>query len=129
MNRNRKTTKRYLFWAGGSLLVALFVICFVDDFFMHLYVAFAEDQTAIFEQMRRQVKDSDAAAVGCLEYVVSYYASGTKQDVGTPLDLVVERARQAAIREIIGILRTKTGQDFGEDSHLWIEGLKDANKH
>ena len=46
-----------------------------------------------------------------------------KQTEGSALDRVVERARQSAVREIIAILRSRTGKDFGDDPRRWIEGL------
>ena len=36
----------------------------------------------------------------------------------------VERERAATVREIIAYLRLKTGKDFGEDPHKWIEAVK-----
>jgi hypothetical protein len=87
-------------------------------------IAFADEQTAIFDQMRRQTEESAVVDVGYLEYALSYYPSGTKQTKGSTLDRVVERARRCAVREIIGILRSRTGKDFGDDPRLWVEGLK-----
>jgi hypothetical protein len=72
--------------------------------------------------MRRQTAESESADVGYLEYALSYYPSGTKQTEGSALDRVVERARQSAVREIIAILRFKTGKDFGGDPRRWIDG-------
>jgi hypothetical protein len=87
-------------------------------------IAFADEQTAIFEQMRRQTVESAAVDVGYLEYTLSYYPSGTKQTKGSRLDRVVERARQGAMREIIAILRSRTGLDLGKEPQRWIEGLR-----
>lgn len=96
----------YFFWSYGLLRIR---------------VEFAGDQTRIFEDMRTQAMQSDAAvAVGCLEYVVGYYPSGTKQVTGSPLDLMVERERALAVRDIVALLRTKTGQDLGESPEGWI---------
>lgn len=106
------------------LLGMLLVVSLIDHAVTRIHIAFADDQTAIFEQMRRQVAQSNSADVQSLEYVVSYYPSGTKQSADTPLDRVVERARQSAIREIIAILRTRTYKDFGDDPKRWIEGLR-----
>src|SRR5438105_15566668 len=73
-----------------------------------IHVSFADDQTEIFEEMRaKAVSAADPhEAAGYLEYAVNYYPSGTKQDSGSRLDRVVERARRSAIREIIAHLRT-----------------------
>lgn len=118
------STKCYLPWIVALLLGGLLVYWLIDDLWTRMQIGLAEAQTAIFEQMRQQVADSDAIEVGCLEYVVVYYPSGTKQTAGTPLDRVVERARRSTVREIIATLRTKTGEDFGDDPRRWIEGLK-----
>jgi hypothetical protein len=115
---------RYWPWILSFLLGCLLVYCAVNSALTAIRIAFADEQTAIFEEMRRKVKDSDAVDVGPLEYVVWYYPSGTKQTVGSRLDRVVERARQSAVREIIAILRDKTDRDFGDDPRRWIEGLK-----
>jgi hypothetical protein len=96
----------------------------IEHMTMGLRIAFADEQTAIFEQMRRQTAESASVDVRSLEYALNYYPSGTKQTPGTSLDRIVERARQTAIREIIAILRTRTGQDFGDDPRAWIDGLR-----
>jgi hypothetical protein len=90
-----------------------------------IHIAFADDQTAIFEEMLEKVERGDIGeAADHLAYVVNYYPSGTKQVIGSRLDRVVERARRSALREIIASLRIKTHQDFGDDPERWIEGLK-----
>ena len=86
-----------------------------------LEIAFAEDQIDIFEQVTTkalQAKPAEAAA--CLQYVVGYYPSGTKQQAGSRLDRMVERQRTQAVREIIASLRRKTGEDLGDDPKEWI---------
>jgi hypothetical protein len=118
-----RLSKRYLPWIVAFLLGGLLAYRLTDDFWTKLQIAFAEDQTAIFEQMRQKVAESDGVEVGCLEYVVSYYPSGTKQIAGSRLDRVVERARRSAVREIIATLRAKTGKDLGDVPQRWIEGL------
>ena len=62
--------------------------------------------------------------VSYLEYALWYYPSGTKQTKSSRLDRVVERARRCAVREIIAILRSRTGRDFGDDPRRWIDGLR-----
>jgi hypothetical protein len=85
-------------------------------------VVFASEQTKIFEEMRTRALQSDpAGAAGCLEYVVNYYPSGSKQETGSRLDRMVERERAIAERDIIAHLRIKTGQDLGESPEPWIE--------
>ncbi len=90
---------------------------------LSIKVSFADDQTAIFEDMRvMAISTSDAdEMIGCLEYVTNYYPSGTKQAENSKLDAVVERARRSAVREIIALLRKRTGQDLGDDLVAWIK--------
>ena len=88
---------------------------------MKIQVAFASEKAQIFDDMRRQALQSDAAgAAGCLAYVVNYYPSGSKQETGSRLDRMVERERGLAERDIIAYLRTKTGQNLGESPEPWI---------
>jgi hypothetical protein len=96
----------YLFWSYGWLKIQ---------------VAFASEQTQIFDEMRSRALPSDpAGAAGCLEYVVGYYPSGSKQETGSRLDRIVERERTLAVRDILNYLRTKTGEDLGESPEVWI---------
>src|SRR5664280_586078 len=96
-----------LFWSYGWLKVR---------------VAFASEQTQIFEAMRTQALQSNAAdAAGCLEYVVGYYPSGSKQETGSRLDRMVERERALAVRDIVAYLRSKTGEDLGTSPEAWIQ--------
>jgi hypothetical protein len=66
-------------------------------------------------------KGSAERAAECLEYVVNYYPSGSKQDSGSPLDEVVETSRRLAIENIITCLRLKSGKDFGDDPKVWLK--------
>lgn len=89
---------------------------------LKLEVAFAEEQTSIFEQMRQQaIEGSPSGAAESLAYVVNYYPSGTKQREGSRLDSVVERMRGCVVRDIISHLRQKTGEELGEKPEAWIE--------
>ena len=84
-------------------------------------VAWASEEIEVFDQMRTKAIQSDAAgAAGCLEYVVAYYPSGTKQETGSRLDRLVERERALTIRDIVAYLRTKTAEDWGADPEAWI---------
>jgi hypothetical protein len=88
---------------------------------LRLRVAFAEDQTAIFEEMREKAQRAGPKeAAECLAYVVHYYASGSKQETGSRLDQIVERARARAIADIIAHLRAKTGEDLGSQPEPWV---------
>jgi len=96
-----------LFWSYGWLKVR---------------VAFASEQTQIFDDMRAQALQSDpAGAAGCLQYVVGYYPSGSKQETGSRLDRMVERERALAVRDILAYLRAKTGEDLGGSPEAWIQ--------
>jgi hypothetical protein len=94
---------------------------------LKIEVAFSEEQTRVFEEMRLQaIQGSPSVAAESLEYVVNYYPSGTKQREGSRLDKVVERVRSSVIRDIISQLRQKSGEDLGEKPEAWIQ--KYANK-
>jgi hypothetical protein len=111
--------------ALGILSVGLVVLCsclFLSDGLLRIRVKLASEQTQIFEQMRKQAIQSDAVgAANCLEYIVNYYPSGTKQQTGSELDQMVERERNLAERDIVAYLRTKTGQDLGASPEPWIQ--------
>ena len=97
----------FLFWSHGWLTIR---------------VAWASEQTKIFDEMRTQALQSDpAGAVRCLDYVVGYYPSGSKQETGSRLDRMVERERKLAARDIVAYLRTQTGEDLGESPEAWIQ--------
>jgi len=87
-----------------------------------LHIAFAQDQTAIFEEMRAKAirAATPEEAVGYLEYATCCYPSGTKQVQGSRLDEIVESAHRSAIREIIAHLHKQTGEDLGNDPEVWI---------
>lgn len=89
---------------------------------LKIEIAFAEEQTRIFEDMRQQaLGGSPSGATEALAYVVSYYPTGSKQREGSRLDKVVERARASVIGDIISELRQKTGEDLGAKPEAWIE--------
>ena len=98
--------------------------CLISHVITSVQIALADEQTSVFDQMRRQTEESAVVNVGYLEYALSYYPSGTKQTGGSPLDRVVERARRCAVREMISILRSRTHKEFGDDPRRWIDGLK-----
>ena len=97
----------YLFWNYASL---------------DIHVRLASEQTKIFDEMRTRALQTDATgAAACLDYVVGYYPSGTKQETGSRLDRIVERERTLAVRDIVAHLRTKTGEDLGDNPEAWIQ--------
>ena len=49
------------------------------------------------------------------------FQTGSKQIQGSRLDSLVERERSNAVQIIISYLRTKTGEDLGNDPEKWIE--------
>jgi hypothetical protein len=103
-------------------LLVLYGSLFWSYGWLKIRVAFASEQTQIFDDMRAQALQSDpTGAVGCLEYVVSYYPSGSKQETGSRLDRIVERERAVAVRDILAYLRAKSGEDLGDDPEKWIE--------
>ncbi len=110
----------------GALCAVLFVcsgFLFWSYGYLHLQAAFADAQTQIFDEMRTQALQSSAPPdiAGSLEYVVTYYPSGSKQRAGSKLDRVVERHRTAVVRDIVAHLRSSTGQDLGESPEPWIQ--------
>jgi hypothetical protein len=116
-----RTTVRIV-WLGGILLLALAAFCLYERFTIGLRVAFAEEQTKVFDEMRAKTEAADPEeGLQFLEYAVSYYPSGTKQIAGSRLDTIVERARRSAVREMVATLRKKTGQNFGDDPRAWLD--------
>jgi hypothetical protein len=120
-----RRNKLILAWLGIISLASFAAYREVESAVARLRIAFAEDQTYIFEEIRTKAAQANPAeAANCLGYVLNYYPSGTKQASGSPLDRIVERARRSAVREIIAILRAKTRRDFGDDPQRWVEGLR-----
>lgn len=109
----------------GVICVGLLVLCGLLSWnhgWLTIRVAWAGEQTKIFDEMRTQALQSDpAGAARCLDYVVGYYPSGSKQEAGSRLDRMVERERTLTARDIVAYLRTKTGEDFGESPEIWIQ--------
>ena len=112
--------------AWGVALAAVFLLaaCYAKVLRYEVQLSFAEEQTDLFEQLRRDAsRESPVEAAGHLEYALEYYPSGTKQEAGSKLDSIVERARRNAVREMIADLKRKTGEDHGEDPRAWIEAF------
>jgi hypothetical protein len=105
-----------------ALLTFLSVSLFIGYAPLKLRVAFASEQVHIFQEMREKALNSNVpGAAGCLEYVVNYYPSGTKQESGSRLDHMVESARAQSVREIVAYLRSKTGEELGTNPESWIK--------
>jgi hypothetical protein len=109
----------------GVLCAALLVAaaCLAWSFgWLTVRVAFASEQTEVFEDLRERAIQSDVArAASYLEYVVRYYPSGTKQVTDSHLDRIVERQRAAAVRDMLAHLRAKSGEDLGASPEAWIQ--------
>jgi hypothetical protein len=96
-----------LFWCYGWLKIR---------------VALASEQAEVFEEMRAKALQSDAAgAADCLKHIVSSRPSGSRQRTGSRLDRMVEHQRELAVRDIVGYLRGKTGEDLGQGPEAWIQ--------
>jgi hypothetical protein len=103
-------------------LLVLSGYLFLTNGWLTIRVAWAEGQTAIFEEMLDKALHGDAhIAAECLGYVAGHYPSGSKQVPGSRLDRIVERERTRVSRMIIDHLRSKTGQDLGANPNAWIE--------
>ena len=116
--------KGLLVLAGFSALLLAVLLGWQSWNFARLKieVAFAEEQTRIFEDMRKQALSGSPTGVAeSLAYVVNYHPSGSKQREGSRLDRAAERARAATTREIVGELRQKAGEDLGAKPEKWIQ--------
>ena len=102
------TIKRYAVYgvlvSGG---VSSLLLCVLYWGVLSLHVAFADDQTAFFEQMVHRAETFLAesppnirGAKKCRHAIESYYPTGTKQATGSELDSVVERMRVLCKRHI-----------------------------
>ena len=93
-----------------------------------MQAAFAEEQVRIFYAMRDRARPlSPVQAVESLEYAAGYYPSGTKQTAGSRLDRLVEAVRVDVCRQIMGELKTKTGEQI-ETVDGWREWKSKAGK-
>jgi len=107
------------------LLTGLLGKCCWNHAWLSIRVAFAEEQTGIFDEMRIKASQSDPdKAVEYLDYTLHYYPSGSKQVQGSRLDRIVERARDNAVSAIIADLRKRSDKDFGDDPQRWVDELK-----
>lgn len=89
--------------------------------YLRVQVVLAHDQTWHFEQSRNHALASkNAEGVADLQRIVQEYPSGTKQIKGSLIDLMVERQRASAVREVLAHLRKETGQNLGDDPNTWI---------
>jgi hypothetical protein len=112
----------------AALLFLVLCALFIKYATLVVHVAFADEQTEIFEDMRERAFKSagPTEAVGYLEYTINYYPSGTKQENDSRLDRIVERTRRSIVREIIIHLREQTREDLGNDPQVWIDRFKEG---
>lgn len=104
------------------ILTALSAKCICDRAILSIRMSFALEQVDVFNEMRVRASKSELGeAAACLEYVLHYYPSGTKQIQGSQLDRLVEDARENSMARIISDLRSRTGKDFGDDPQRWID--------
>lgn len=103
-----------------SLGVAIFF--FSKHAILSVRTVLATEQISIFSEMRaKALKADEHTAASCLQYVVGYYPSGTKQVPGSRLDRLVEQQRASVVKDIVAHLRSQTGQDLGEAPEMWIQ--------
>lgn len=108
----------------GLACAGLLVLCgmmFWELAELKIRMIMAREQAGIIEDMRLMALEGDRyKSAGALDYAVHYYPSGTKQVTGSHLDHLVEQLRSNAVREIIAGLKSKTGEDLGEQPDAWI---------
>ena len=119
-------------WALSVFFIAAVIVAgywYVRWGYLHAQVALGEEQTQMFEECRIQANQSNdpKRIADLIEAVIIYYPSGSKQTVGSHLDKMVERSRQATLKDIITHLRTTTGVDLGNDPQVWIQRFGDKN--
>lgn len=114
-------SRRMILGAAGVLMLCGLIVAVIRYEILRLRTAFAEEQVNVFYQMRASALASadPREAVGFLEYAFDYYPSGTKQPRDSRLDRLVEMVRSNCVSDIIGDLRKKTGQDFGNNPTNW----------
>ncbi len=122
---------RIIFGLLFLLLVGVIAYQAIERGAHSIRLAFAEEQCQIFTQMADEAsaalgsqQPDTKAAVQHLEYAHNYYPSGTKQVAGSSLDAIVENSRHACEMRIIGLLKSTTGSDLGNDASLWIEHFR-----
>ncbi len=82
----------------------------------------ANDKIDWFERMRASASKSDLQfGVQCLQDVAVLHNPTNGYHRLSLMDDLVERERQRAIRDIIAVLRTKTGANLGDDPQKWIQ--------
>lgn len=73
-----------------------------------IHVGFAHEQIIVFEELKQKTKNGTIKeAEDCLNYAITYYPSGSKQPIGTRLDVIVETARTNAVYSITDSIKQK----------------------
>ena len=117
--------KSLAFFFGVSSIVLL-IGCgwlLVENVELSLRASFADDQTQIFQQMCDEALKSDDPnqVASCLNGVIDYYPSGTKQRHGSHLDSVVERHRMESKAVIIRRLHELKVKDLADDPESLVK--------
>ncbi len=114
-----------------ALLAVVVALQLLNSLRTSLKTTFADEQTEVFSELAedattslKQEPPDVERALELLDYVRSYYPSGTKQKTGSTLDRIVERARLQAEGQIVGTLRSVTGKDYGSSAEARLSGLK-----
>ena len=86
----------------GFLVAAflLFLCCgWISYLRLYAHVSLAEEQTLYFEESIQQavLQRNPEKVTEYIDGIKTYYASGTKQRIGSHLDLMVERSRALSI--------------------------------
>lgn len=115
--------------ANGIPHIVSLVLCCVcgvlgiNHALLQMRVASARGQVAVFAAMEGSAQHTtDTRKLAeCLDYVVNYYPSGSKQKVGSSLDYIVETARSNATIKILDRLRSTAAVDLGPDVNKWLQ--------
>jgi hypothetical protein len=114
---------------GGLLLTGLVAHLFYENVELEMRLEDADDETHYFDCILSDVEAADVTkGVAYLANVSAYHKRRFERLEGSSLDRIVERARLSSINQVIGILRRKTGKDFGDDPGQWVNGLRNAGQ-
>ncbi len=112
-------------WAGLGVFFIV-VIHFLGDMTRNVEVAYAQREVFGLQRYRDEALGTNVPeAAKRLSY--ASYGLNMKQREGSPLDQVCNLQRTNVIRDIIGYLRTKTGEDLGNKPEPWIQKYAPKN--
>ena len=102
---------------GGALFLC--AILFLQQMRQSTEIAYACNSVFFLQQDRDVAVHADVAtAAERLQWVST--GSNAKQTPGSPLDRMCNLQRTNVIRDILIYLRTKTGEDLGENPEPWV---------